>query len=334
VSERYVDAVLAIDAAFPLGPATLSIEHDTDGQYANTLPFEITAGEPPEPGARFDSVTPDSAAVGQAFTVTCLGAGLDAAEGAFIAPHSGGRTDAVSMAHVSDSELTVDFDTAGGTAGPASFHLQDADAVDFVAPLPFTVTAPAPTLTNVAPSSGPTAGGTDVTLTGTGFTGATGVDFNRQWAALNFVVVDDTTITCTTPAVPLSTTTVEVRVLHPSGNATWLGFAYQPPPPELTSVDPDSASVGWNPTLTLAGVFPDDMTGFYAVIKSTVERAVSAPPYGPVVKVDDTTATARVTMGGSAMHGTIGIYRDAFGTDAYTNTVPFTITPPAEEVQE
>ena len=54
----------------------------------------------------------------------------------------------------------------------------------------FTYTA-APTVTGLSPTSGPAAGGTLVTITGTGFTGATAVDFGTT-AATSFTVVSDT----------------------------------------------------------------------------------------------------------------------------------------------
>ncbi len=56
-----------------------------------------------------------------------------------------------------------------------------------------------PVLTSVSPSSGPAAGGTPVVLTGTGFTGATGVTFSSI-AATTFTVMNDTTINVTSPA--------------------------------------------------------------------------------------------------------------------------------------
>ncbi|HPE15498.1 MAG TPA: IPT/TIG domain-containing protein [Oscillospiraceae bacterium] len=65
-------------------------------------------------------------------------------------------------------------------------------------PVPFTVAAATPSVTLVSPTSGPSTGGTDVTITGTNFTGATSVSFGGT-AAANVVVVDDTTITATTP---------------------------------------------------------------------------------------------------------------------------------------
>jgi IPT/TIG domain len=57
-----------------------------------------------------------------------------------------------------------------------------------------------PTTTwTVTPNTGPVAGGTSVTLGGMGYTGATSVTIGGA-SATNITVVDDNTITCTTPA--------------------------------------------------------------------------------------------------------------------------------------
>ena len=56
-----------------------------------------------------------------------------------------------------------------------------------------------PAVTAISPTSGPLAGGTSVTITGTGFTGATAVDFGTV-AATNLDVVSATSITATSPA--------------------------------------------------------------------------------------------------------------------------------------
>jgi hypothetical protein len=55
-----------------------------------------------------------------------------------------------------------------------------------------------PSITGLSPTQGPTAGGTTVTITGTGFTGATAVMFGAT-AATSFNVVNDTTITAVSP---------------------------------------------------------------------------------------------------------------------------------------
>ncbi len=86
--------------------------------------------------------------------------------------------------------------------------------------------AAAPTVTGFAPASGPPAW--SVTLTGTGFTGATAVTFTPTDLAYSpkqatFTVPDDTTIVATVPffaAVPLEAT---LTVQTPDGPATSVG---------------------------------------------------------------------------------------------------------------
>jgi hypothetical protein len=70
------------------------------------------------------------------------------------------------------------------------------------------------TVTSIFPTNGPAAGGTDVTITGTGFTGASAVMFGST-AAASFNVNSDSSITATSPA---GSGTVDVTVT--SGAAT------------------------------------------------------------------------------------------------------------------
>jgi len=60
-------------------------------------------------------------------------------------------------------------------------------------------TAASPTVTNVKPNVGPAAGGTNVTITGTGFTGAPAVKFGAN-AGTNVQVTNDTEVKATSPA--------------------------------------------------------------------------------------------------------------------------------------
>jgi IPT/TIG domain len=57
---------------------------------------------------------------------------------------------------------------------------------------------PTPRVTGVSSNTGPASGGTRLTITGTGFTGATAVDFGGP-AAASFAVSSDTSITAVTP---------------------------------------------------------------------------------------------------------------------------------------
>ena len=82
----------------------------------------------------------------------------------------------------------------------------------------FTVSALVPTVTSISPTSGSTAGGTVVTITGTNFTGATAVSFGGT-AATSFSVTNDTTISATT-AASAAGTGLNVSVTTPGGTNT------------------------------------------------------------------------------------------------------------------
>ena len=84
---------------------------------------------------------------------------------------------------------------------------------------------PLPTVTSVAPPTGPTAGGTAVTITGTNFVAPATVTIGGS-AAVSVVVVDATTITCVTPAGPAGPAAVAVTT--PNGMGTLAGgFTYR-----------------------------------------------------------------------------------------------------------
>jgi uncharacterized protein (TIGR03437 family) len=72
-----------------------------------------------------------------------------------------------------------------------------------------------PVFTSISPSSGPIAGGTKVTITGSGFTGSTVVTFAGT-NATSFTVVNDTTITAITP-MAFEAGLAQVDVTTPGG---------------------------------------------------------------------------------------------------------------------
>ena len=81
----------------------------------------------------------------------------------------------------------------------------------------------APTVTAVSPTSGFRTGGTKVTISGTNFTGAEGVDFGGA-AATNVTVVSSTEITATAPA---GSGTVDVTVENVPGGTSAAGATDQ-----------------------------------------------------------------------------------------------------------
>lgn len=77
--------------------------------------------------------------------------------------------------------------------------------------------ADAPTVTSVSPGRGIDRGGDLVTITGTGFTNATEVDFDSATPDFSFTVVSDTEITVTSPFH--ADGTVDITVVTPDGTS-------------------------------------------------------------------------------------------------------------------
>ena len=121
----------------------------------------------------------------------------------------------------------------------------------------------APVVTGISPASGPTAGGTAVTVTGSNFTGANAVSFGPLPAG-GFTVISDTEITATsTPYSAITGTpnpaggTVDVTVNAPAGTSATSSadrFTYvAPPSPALASLAPASGPPGTTVTLEGSG---------------------------------------------------------------------------------
>ena len=110
----------------------------------------------------------------------------------------------------------------------------------------------APDLTGVTPDSGPMAGGTAVTLSGSDFTsvGGTTVHFDGLNAS-GVQVVNDTTITCTTPAHAAGL--VDVEVSNDFGNDVLSnGFTYNSPP-VISSINPSQGPMSGGTSVTITG---------------------------------------------------------------------------------
>lgn len=89
-----------------------------------------------------------------------------------------------------------------------------------------TSTGGVPVVTSISPSSGPIEGGTSVTITGTGFTGATNVLFGTT-AATIFTLVSDTSIVAVAPSGTAGST-LDITVVNTVGtSATGVADLYQ-----------------------------------------------------------------------------------------------------------
>ncbi|GAB3984884.1 IPT/TIG domain-containing protein [Plantactinospora veratri] len=144
------------------------------------------------------------------------------------------------------TEITVV--TPSNDAGPATVNLVF-PAGTAAAPV-FTFVAP--TITDVEPDQGPTSGGTTVTITGTGLTGATGVTFGGNLGTNLVVNPAGTSLTVTTPAGAAGPVDVVVLLAGPDATAPD-GFAYLLAAPTISDIDPDQGPTGGGTTVTVNG---------------------------------------------------------------------------------
>ncbi|MFR9754097.1 IPT/TIG domain-containing protein, partial [Nocardia sp. 004] len=220
-----------ITATVPAGSGAVDVTVTTAGGVSNPVSYTYVAAP------TLISVVPDSGPETGGNTVTLIGTGFIGVTAVLFAANA-----AVSFTVVSDTQIAamvpagtgvvaVTVTTAGGVSNPVSYT--------YVA---------APTLISVVPDSGPATGGNTVTLTGTGFTGATAVLFGGV-SAVSFTVVSDTQITA---VVPAGTGTVEVTVITIGGTSNGVFYAYVVAP-TLVSVVPGSGPEAGGNSVTLSG---------------------------------------------------------------------------------
>ncbi len=115
----------------------------------------------------------------------------------------------------------------------------------------------APTVTNLSPNSGSSAGSTPVTITGTDFAAPSTVSFGGV-PATGVTVVNPTTITATSPAAaPNSTCKVDVLVTScgqtSAPNPPADEFTYTFPTPTVTGLSPSAGSPSGGTLVTITG---------------------------------------------------------------------------------
>jgi len=188
------------------------------------------------------SITPPSGPVTGGTPVTITGTGFTGATGVTF-----DGTPGVGFSVTNDTTITVA--TPAHAQGPVDVVVQH--PIGDSAPGTFTY-LPLPVITGVAPANGPETGGTAVTITGSGFTGATGVTFGGTPAA-NVTVVNDTTITVTTPGHAPGA--VDVIVTTPAGPSAPGGFTFDPVvgPPAIGTIAPDHGPETGGTPVTITG---------------------------------------------------------------------------------
>ena len=148
---------------------------------------------------------------------------------------------------------------------PSTQRVATAQLSITVVPAPLQV----PAVTRVSPATGPGAGGTKVTITGTGLTGATSVTFGSVAAASYTVNAAGTSITAYSP--PEAAGAVDVVVTTAGGvSAASSADRFTFEPPNVTRISPHSGPLGGGTKVIIGGT---GFTGATSVMFGSVAAA-------------------------------------------------------------
>jgi hypothetical protein len=189
------------------------------------------------------SVSPPAGAPGGGTSVQINGSGFTAA-----AQVAFGSTQATTFTVNSDSEITVTSPPGTGTSNIVVTTTKGISAISSADQ--YVYGTPPPVVTGVSPNDGPASGGTPVTITGTGFTNASSVQFGTAAATGVSVNAQGTQITATSPA---GAALVDVTVTTPVATSATRSadeFTYAP---TVTVVSPNTGSEAGDTPVTITG---------------------------------------------------------------------------------
>jgi len=203
--------------------------------------FEVGASEPPA----ITDVTPAAGGVGGGTAVLITGTGFKGLTG--VTSVSFGSSPAADVEVISDTQIRVTTPPGSGSVGitvttGAGAITSPADS--------FTYGSTIPVITKIFPLSA--SAQDQVTLTGSGFTGMTAVNFGAA-AAASFDKVSDTQAMA---IVPAGRGTVDITVTTPGGTSSTSSadqFTFAVSVPVITSVSPSSGSAEGGDVVTLTG---------------------------------------------------------------------------------
>ena len=173
---------------------------------------------------------------------------------------------------------------------------------------------PAPTVSSISPVSGTTAGGTPVTITGTGFLAGATVKLGGT-SATGVSVSNSTTITATAPAHAAGAVSVVVTNTDNQSGTLTNGYTYTNPAPTVSAISPVSGTTAGGTPVTITGT--GFLTGATVKLGGTSATGVSV--------TNSTTITAT-----TAAHAAGAVDVVVTNTDAQSGTLSqgYTYTTP------
>ena len=172
------------------------------------------------PAPTVSSISPTSGSTTGGTPVTITGTGF--LSGATV---SLGGTAATGVTVVSSTSITATTGAHGAGAVNVVVTNSDAQSGTKTNGYTYTTSNPAPTVSSISPTSGTTAGGTPVTITGTGFLSGATVSLGGT-AATGVTVVSSTSITATTGAHAAGAVNVVVTNTDAQSGTLTNGYTY------------------------------------------------------------------------------------------------------------
>jgi large repetitive protein len=187
------------------------------------------------------SVSPTAGPTGGGTTVTITGTGFSAAPGT-----GGVRFGAANATYTINSNTQITATSPANSAGTYDITVITPGGTSATSAADQFTYVNAPTVTSVSPTSGPTAGGQTVTITGTGFAAAPGTGAVQFGAATaTYTINSNTQITATSPANAAGT--YDVRVTTVGGtSATSASDQYTYVAPPVASSQTYGSIVAYN----------------------------------------------------------------------------------------
>lgn len=298
--------ITAVTPAHAAGTVSVQVTNP-DGQ-SGTRASAFTYVTTPTPTVT--SVSPNFSPLAGGVVVTITGTNFQPG-----AVASFGGTNSPSTVYVSANQVQA-VAPARATAGTVSVRVTNTDGKYGTLSNAFTYGNPTPTIASLAPTSGTTAGGTDVTITGTNFYPGTTVTFGGT-SAVSVNVLNTTTLIARTPARPAGTVAVTVR--SATGQTATRNNAYTfRAPAVVTGISPSSGVTTGGTLVTITG------SGFTA--GSTV--TIGGTPATNVNVVNSNQITARTpahAVGTAVVQVMSADFIVATGAPTFT----YTVAPPA-----
>lgn len=226
----------------------------------------------------------------------------------------------------SDVNLTVDPTasdiTATAVSSPLSINITCTPPTPAAVIATIPIVAP-PTVTSVSPTSGPTAGGNTVTVSGTGFAAGDTVDFGSNPGTNVSVSSDGTSLTVTAPAGTAGTT--DVTVIDPTAGVSATSTADQYTYTVVCAQAPAITTQPVNTTVNAPG------SATFTAVGST-PAGCSAPTVQWSVSTDGGNTFAPVSGATAASLSTGATTTSQSGTEyeaTFTNAIGSTTTTPA-----